>query len=105
MNGGDVILLRHRAFHHNAKRHLPTIFRKCGHTQHNAAIGHRLVAQGFTHGGGERIIRPRRSGEGQRQKREAGSASDHQHLHAALWTEGSAARISLIQGGYDPVEA
>jgi hypothetical protein len=69
MNGSDVVLRRHRAFHYNAKRHLPAIFGKGGHAEQNAAIGHGLVADSFAYGGGERTIPPRRSGEGQRQKR------------------------------------
>jgi hypothetical protein len=67
MNGGDVVLRCHRAFHDNAKRHLPTIFGKCGHAQRYASIGGQLIPDRITNGRAKGFFGLRSGSEGQHQ--------------------------------------
>jgi hypothetical protein len=62
-----MILRCHRAFHHNAERHLAAIFGKGWHAEQNAAVSHGLFANRIPERGVQRIISPRRGGEGQRE--------------------------------------
>jgi hypothetical protein len=74
MNGGDVVLRRHGAFHDDTKRYLPTIFSECRDTERNATISRWLIPNCVAYGCAERFFGLRGGGEGQRQQRKAGSA-------------------------------